>query len=197
MIGYIYKITNKLNGKIYIGQTIQKVTERWNAHCRTPKSKGEADMHIKRALMKYGRENFTFEVIEECGEELLDEREVYYISYYDSYNNGYNSTKGGKKGGKRPKLTEEEQQIVIELYNCGFSFRAIAKEFNVDKATVKAALIRHDIKLRKTRSYKFCTELRQKIVDAVAKGISRKQIMVEYNISKGYLSQLLSGDRRI
>ena len=72
-----------------------------------------------------------------------------------------------------------------------------AKEFHVDKATVKAALLRHDFKLRSTRSYKLCMEIRQEIVDAVTNGTPRKEVMEKYHISKSYLSQLLSGNRRI
>jgi group I intron endonuclease len=197
MIGHIYKITNNLNGKVYIGQTIQNVRERWATHCRKPRSEYEAEMHIKRAILKYGKENFTFEVIDECDEKQLDEKEVFYISYYNSYKSGYNSTPGGKDCGRCPKLTEEEQKTIADLYNYGFSLRVIAKEFHVDKATVKAALLRHDFKLRSTRSYKLCTEIRQEIVDAVTNGTPRKEVMEKYHISKSYLSQLLSGNRRI
>lgn len=64
-------------------------------------------MHIKRAILKYGRQNFSIKELEECDTGKLDEREVYYISLYDSYNNGYNSTKGGKSGAKPLKLNTE------------------------------------------------------------------------------------------
>ena len=46
-------------------------------------------------MRKYGIENFTFSVIEECSQEQLNEREIYWIEYYDTYKNGYNSTLGG------------------------------------------------------------------------------------------------------
>lgn len=94
MIG-IYKITNKINGKSYIGQSIH-IEERWKEHIYNP-SKSSL---IKLALQKYGINNFTFEVIEECDENELDEKEIYWIKYYDTYYNGYNLTLGGSKGYK-------------------------------------------------------------------------------------------------
>lgn len=50
---------------------------------------------LSRAFRKYGIENFSFEILEECSKEDLDDKEVYYISKYDSYFNGYNQTTGG------------------------------------------------------------------------------------------------------
>ena len=50
---------------------------------------------LSRAFRKYGIENFSFEILEECSKEDLDDREIYYISKYDSYFNGYNQTTGG------------------------------------------------------------------------------------------------------
>ena len=55
-------------------------------------------MHIKRAILKYGKENFSIEILEECPKELLNDREKYYIKLYNSYNSGYNSTLGGQNG---------------------------------------------------------------------------------------------------
>lgn len=46
-------------------------------------------------MNKYGISNFTFEIIEECDKQSLNEREIYWIEYYDSFHNGYNMTIGG------------------------------------------------------------------------------------------------------
>lgn len=101
MKGIIYKVTNIINGKIYIGQTIQSLKARWHRHC-TIKGLSKAEMNtcIKRAIIKYGKENFTIEIIEECDSKLLNKRERFYISYFDSYCNDYNSTKGGSRWSK-------------------------------------------------------------------------------------------------
>ena len=65
MRGFIYKITNTINSKSYIGQTIQNVKERFYQHCATKCSKAVSNMAIHRAIKKYGKSNFTVEVIEE------------------------------------------------------------------------------------------------------------------------------------
>ena len=70
-------------------------------------------MAIHKAIAKYGKENFTLEVIEETEDNLLNEREMYWIQYYDSYKKGYNQTLGGD-GTKSLELNEQE---VVEKYN--------------------------------------------------------------------------------
>lgn len=197
MTGVIYKITNKINNKCYIGQTRQNVQDRWYQH-RGHKSTNNAELRmvIKRAIHKYGVENFNFEVIEECPEELLNEREIYWISYFDSYRNGYNSTLGGGGSLGHLKLNDKSDDV-IDLYLEGFSLRDIAKEFNVDKGTVKLFLERNNIQLRKTRTYKLSQNDREKIIGDFNNGVTRKEILEKYNISKSYLSQLIHGQRRI
>ena len=85
----IYKVTNKINGKVYIGQSVD-IGRRWRQHMTA-----EDDIYFHKAIQKYGVENFEWEVIEKCKKSELDERESYWIEYYDSFNKGYNCTKGG------------------------------------------------------------------------------------------------------
>lgn len=96
-MGYIYKITNIINGKIYIGQTTRNVEIRWKEHLR---SKDGCPIHM--AIQKYGVNNFKIETLEECNDELLDKKEVEYIQKYQSYNGhiGYNATKGGNSSSQ-------------------------------------------------------------------------------------------------
>jgi hypothetical protein len=65
-------------------------------------------MRIKKAIHKYGKENFTIEELEICDVKDLDAREIFYINFYNSYKNGYNSTLGGKSGTKPLKLSNIE-----------------------------------------------------------------------------------------
>lgn len=176
MFGLIYIITNSINGKVYIGQTIQTLKKRWQEHCRKGFSDSERNMRIKRAINKYGRENFRIIELERCSTEELDEKEIYYISLYDSYNSGYNSTKGGKSGTRGLKLDKEQQSSCAELYKSGFSLREIAKEFGVDKATIKHILEINNIALRTTRTYKLSQEDRLKVLEDF-KTMSRKEII--------------------
>lgn len=195
MFGIIYIITNSINDKVYIGQTIQSLNNRWKEHCRKSCSKNEANMHIKRAIFKYGEDKFSIKELEKCNIENLNEREIYYINLYNSYINGYNSTKGGS-GNKPLKLDKEDQVSIVELYKLGFSLRDIAKEYNVDKATIKHIIEINNIKIRETRTYKLSQEDRLKILED-STYMTRKDIMIKWNISKSYLSQLISDKRRI
>ena len=90
MIG-IYKITNKLNGKSYIGQSIH-IEKRWQEHKRNIGS-NKNPMYLD--FEKYGIDNFSFEILEQCQINELDEKEIYYISLYNTFLNGYNLTTGG------------------------------------------------------------------------------------------------------
>ena len=195
MRGFIYKITNIINGKFYIGQTIQNVKERFYQHCATKCSKAVSNMAIHRAIKKYGKSNFTVEVIEEIDSANLNDRERYWIKYYNSYNNGYNSTKGGQDGCKPFKDLDVES--IIKEYNTGKSLRTLGTIFKVDKQTIKDLLIRHNVELRTTRTYKLSQKDRDKVLEDFASGLSRKEIMIKWNISKSYLSQLINGYRRI
>ena len=195
MRGFIYKITNKINGKSYIGQTIQNVKERFYQHCATKCSKVVSNMAIHRAIKKYGKSNFTVEVIEEIDSTNLNDRERYWIKYYNSYNNGYNSTKGGQDGCKPFKDLDVES--IIKEYNTGKSLRTLGTIFKVDKQTIKDLLIRHNVELRTTRTYKLSQKDRDKVLEDFASGLSRKEIITKWNISKSYLSQLINGYRRI
>ena len=97
MIG-IYKITNKINNKIYIGQSID-IKERWKQHFYKAYNEKELGYNsaIHQAFRKYGYENFSFEVIELCEKEELDAKEIYWIKTLNSLTpNGYNILSGGQ-----------------------------------------------------------------------------------------------------
>lgn len=93
-MGYIYKICNDINNKVYVGQTTRTIEERFSEHCHSA-LKG-SNFLIHKAMREYGINNFFVVEIEKCNDELLDDKEKYYINKYDSYYNGYNSTPGGR-----------------------------------------------------------------------------------------------------
>ena len=194
MRGFIYKITNKVNGKSYIGQTIQNVKERFYQHCAIKCSQAVLNMAIHKAINKYGKSNFTIEVIEEVESTNLNDREKYWIRYYDSYNNGYNSTEGGQDGIKLFKNLNTE--YIVKEYKSGKSLREIGRLFNVDKQTIKDLLVRNNINLRTTRTYRLSQKNREDIIKDLSLGLSRKEIISKWHISKSYLSQLINGYRR-
>lgn len=92
----IYKITNQLDNQCYIGQSTN-IKDRWADHVKcglgidTP-----AGNKLYDAMQRDGVWNFSFELLEECSRDMLNQKEREYISIYDSYNLGYNSTSGNK-----------------------------------------------------------------------------------------------------
>ena len=132
MTGIIYKITNTINGKIYIGKTLETMEKRWKEHQRD--SMRFTDRPLYKAMNKYGIKNFTIEVIEEPEIEILSQRECYWIEHYDSYHFGYNATLGGDG-----KVLYDYQQIVNK-YREGALVKEIAKEFECSVDTVSKAL---------------------------------------------------------
>lgn len=131
----IYKITNKLSNKSYIGQAMD-IQVRWNkekSRAFLPAS-SEYDKTLSRAFRKYGLENFSFEILEECEMDMLDEREIYYISLYDSYFNGYNETTGGN-GGTMNACQKISKEQLLEIYNLlqhsNMSQKEIANKYGV------------------------------------------------------------------
>ena len=109
----IYKITNKVNGKIYIGQTIKMLEERWIGHCKNKRGK-----LLYRAIKKYKKESFTKEELFQCdSKEELNNLEQICISYYESLvPNGYNISIGGNAPMVNRKHTKKtKQQISITM----------------------------------------------------------------------------------
>lgn len=113
-MGYIYKITNIINGKLYIGQTRKTIEERFKAHIKN--ARRHVNRYLYDAMNKYGYDNFVPSLIEECDDILLDEREIYWIQLYNTTdkNIGYNMTSGGGGGDtwtNNPHKAETSKKI--------------------------------------------------------------------------------------
>ena len=135
MIG-IYKITNQVNKKVYIGQS-QNISQRWKSH---RKHYQKDDYPIYRAMRKYGIDNFSFEVIEECSLEELNDKEKYWIKYYDSHNssNGYNLTDGGNTSMPLKLTKQQVKDIITLLSTTTLSQKEIGEKFNVTQRTISS-----------------------------------------------------------
>lgn len=140
-MGYIYKITNKVNNKIYIGQTVKTVEKRFQQHKNNSNKTYFSQIVLYRAFNKYGIENFICEEIEEVPNELLDEREKYWINYYDSYFNGYNST----LGGRATPLYNWDVDDIIEKYLVLKSARKVAEAIGCDHSSIDKILNANNI----------------------------------------------------
>ena len=118
-------IRNKINDKKYIGQSIDiwyryrnHLSESYNQNC----NKTAYNMAIHKAIRKYGKNNFEVIVLEECSEDKLDEREIYWIDYYDTFNDGYNQTIGGDSFVQRI-----DRDNIYRLWDDGNSISEIHK----------------------------------------------------------------------
>ena len=103
----IYAIRNKINNKLYIGQS-HNIKIRWQMHKAVLRNNRAANIHLQNAWNKYGEYNFEFLIIEYCDKELLDDREIFWISYYDSTVKGYNLQFGGN-ASRGWKISEESR----------------------------------------------------------------------------------------
>lgn len=125
---FIYKITNNLNGKCYIGKTNTSVAQRFKEHVSDSKLPRCSNRPLYRAFNKYGIENFQLEVIEET--DTPEDREIIWIDYYNSYHFGYNATRGGD--GK----SYVDYNIIMKLHNNGLSVCDIIKQTKHDRKTI-------------------------------------------------------------
>lgn len=135
MIG-IYKITNKINNKSYIGQSID-IKIRWLQHIYEGK-RNNPQGKLYSAMFKEGINNFSFEVLEECplDQNVLNEKERQWIEYYNSYENGYNSTKGGQ--GEDSWIYDPT--LIQTLWDEGYTTGEIQKIVGCSKSTVNNRL---------------------------------------------------------
>lgn len=144
MIG-IYRFKNKINGKVYIGQSIDIEARRYGHTSASfnPKAQ-DYNSKIHQAIRKYGIDNFEFDILvqikgTEYSKELLNYLEEFFISKYNSFKRGYNATPGGdannpentrgEKNG-RALLTEEDVYYIRECYNNHIPFRVIYDEYS-------------------------------------------------------------------
>lgn len=159
-MGSIYIITNKVNGKRYVGQTAKDPEQRWCDYSRklTPKQSKRPRL-IEAAIMKYGLENFSFDVIETCDEAMLDAREMHWISELGTYwvdGCGYNMTHGGH-GQRGLRHTEEwcsKVRCPVSQFSQSGQFIAefssltnAGKTFGIDRSAISKCCKRkrHDV----------------------------------------------------
>lgn len=128
----IYKITNLINGKIYIGQSIN-IERRFSEHCH------KNEILIDKEIQKIGKNFFTFEIIEECPLLELDNREIYWIKYYNSiFPNGYNCTEGGNSSNSNYGYISQSLllQIINDIKNSKLTFSEISNKYNINVSNI-------------------------------------------------------------
>lgn len=116
----VYKLTNTINGKSYIGITSRSVSARWNEHCERARQ-GVRNSRIYAAIRKYGHRSFKREALAYAtSEDEVRKLETHYIHKFDTYENGYNSNLGGNGHLKFPehicrKISEAQKGKIISV----------------------------------------------------------------------------------
>lgn len=137
----IYIIKNDINSKVYVGQAIN-VKQRFQNHCK-PSSSQDNDL-VSRAIQKYGRNHFWYEILESQIENY-DQREKYWISYYNCIRpNGYNTSEGGnyppvQKGTHHPesKLTDKQlNELIYDLQYTQLSYSQLSDKYDLSKSSI-------------------------------------------------------------
>jgi group I intron endonuclease len=105
----IYKITNLINNKCYIGQT-NNIPRRWSEHKSALNRNLHHNEHLQKSWLRYGERNFKFEVLEYCSLEELNTLEEFYVSKFNSYKRGYNRTVGAD--GKGKAMSQEAREKI-------------------------------------------------------------------------------------
>ena len=149
MIG-IYKIENKVNSKVYIGQSVN-IENRWKGHKSKLRNNKHQNDYLQKSWNKYGEENFDFSVLCECEKDKLDEKEIYYINQYKSTDDkyGYNLREGGESGtmtettikklrGLGSTLSQDDVRHIKMLMYLLMDRNEIAKMYNVSPKVLTA-----------------------------------------------------------
>lgn len=188
MVG-IYKITNP-SGKIYIGQSVE-IKKRKSQYKNL--NKEGIGIKIYRSLKKYGWKNHKFEVIELCSEELLNEREIYWINFYDSIKKGLNLKEGGSFG-KHLELTKEKirkkaigRKLSEEAKN-KISKSKIGNKYNLGRKASKETKLKMSI----ARKNVIMTEERNNKI-----ALSNSKPILQYDLQGNFIKEWISATEAI
>lgn len=140
-MAYIYKITNNINGKMYIGKTILPIEKRFQEHLEESLRERSKNRPLYRAFNKYGYNNFTLSLIEECHPDEASEKEIFWIEYFRTFKVGYNATLGGD--GKK----YIDYDLVISTYQELKNLSLTAKIHNIHEDSVRNILNNFNIQV--------------------------------------------------
>lgn len=141
-MGYIYKIYNDINDKLYIGKTTIDINKRLKEHFYDAKKQKYINRPLYQAINKYGESHFFITIIEECDNDNLNAREKYYIKLYNTYgHNGYNATEGGDGQLKNSELIAQIQT----LYERGACAQDIAIHLNLSLVRTQHIISRYHL----------------------------------------------------
>jgi group I intron endonuclease len=201
-LGIVYCAYCISNGKRYIGQTKNGLDWRIKRHYKDIKIN---KTKFQRALLKYGKNNFIWKIIQECNFDVLDDIEIYWIKYYDTYINGYNSTLGGKSG----KVTHCRKFSLMspsgEIYELE-NISKFCREYNLIPSEISSVLSgrcksHREWKLPETKYIGTLAKIKAKEKEFIlvsptgetVSGKNRAEFCRKEKISPGNLSMLING----
>ena len=218
-MGIIYRFTNQINNKQYIGQSINPNNERYNSHKSSYKNENSCEYNspLHRAFRKYGFENFTYEIlVKDISDiDILNQLEIYYINQYNTLiPNGYNIEIGGKNAPKpktlewKEKLTWGQAELTLDeikelriAYKNGESPSKIYKEKYSERLHYNSFLNIWSGKRYKNIMPDYInkgrhTKMNQEIANEIRKRyknekISYNKLAEEYNCSKSAIADII------
>lgn len=149
MKGELYKITNVVNGKIYIGKTYIGYMNRWKQHKSDAfRDDRKVDYKFYRAIRNYGVDKFEVSLLGQYESGELEEMEIKTIKEYNSFYGGYNSTLGGEGRFQR----EYDEEKIVDMYKSGISITAICEEFGYKSNRIVSSIIKRNVGQIDTRT---------------------------------------------
>lgn len=207
----VYVITNKINGKKYIGCTERELRLRWNKHIYKMNEGSQCALH--KAIRKYGKDNFEINLLEVYKSKLdMLVGEIKYIEMYNTYYNGYNETLGGEGGntnsgkqfhkewrlkiskshiGKscilRRRFSDNVEKEICKLYiEENRSAYSLSKQFNCYRSTIYSLLKRNNISIRKS---KYTGHSNKCNIFSLEQEAEICKIYIEQNVSRAELAR--------
>lgn len=187
-MGYIYKIVNDVNDKIYIGQTKRTLETRWEEH---QKNAINPNSHSKlyQAMREIGIKHFTIVLIEELPTfRERNAREQYWITYYNSFEQGYNSTRGGGCFEYENSSYDELAEIVAEMRQEGFSYDEITEYLHCGRNVVSEILRDNNLLGKNNKTI----QNEERIYELLKEGIYLIDIAKELHCDYKIVSKILS-----
>lgn len=196
-LGIIYIITNKVNSKVYIGQTRKSLSERMRHHF----SKYETCVKLKEAIEQYGKENFIYTVLELVPFSELNKREAFYIEKYNSIENGYNIKKGNSKfKGRKIHSIKGLQEDIVNDYNTGMNTKDIAEKYHIALTSVYNSLQRANTKMRYCKNaikpLKAKIDI-TKLIEMKKQGLGTAYIAKYFDVTKSSVKRMVNRHKNI
>jgi len=176
----IYVIKNIVNDKVYVGQA-DNAYDRFRRHRNNHVSSDKQNLKIVNAMKELGKDNFYFVILENCSDELADEREMYYISKFDSVKNGYNKTYGGKGSST---LGQEDIEECCRLFELGYTIKDIEGTTGINHKFIKREL---------SKIYPNYAEITKENTNK-ARNESKSKPVIQYDINGNFIKRYSSAN---